>query len=393
MPNFCPEQCASAYLSLLAWGLNPRRRGQSYSINFFNLLQSGSVWRGLWSTPGEKDCPEVAYRVNIRLFFLCLLIAILSGCADSAAQSDPLQFTPRAVAPPTQAIPDEPREQPPPTGEQEAVSGRAFEDNLPLAARVNNQPIFLDTYQKQVAQMVQALEAQGLDLATESGQETLGQVQRQVLQALIDQRIIEQQAGKLGLTVTEAMLEARIQESIAQGQGQDQFEAWLAANNLTYEEFKDTLRAQLIANQVFEQITGHVPETAEQIQLRHIQVADEATARAIVEQLKNGADFATLARAQSLDESSRANGGDLGWFPRRLGPIPPAVEAMAFSLQPGQVSGPIQSPLGFHVIKLEHKEAERPLTNEMLQALKKQIFTDWLREQQSSTTVERFIGL
>ena len=177
-------------------------------------------------------------------------------------------------------------------GQSDAGNNRAVEDGRPLAARVNNQPIFLDVYQQQVAQLEQTLRAQGLDLSTPQGQATLAQVQQQVLNALIDQIIIEQAANRLGITITDTMLEARMQESIAQKPNQAQLEQWLAANNLTFEQFKQTVHSQLIANQVFEQITKDVPDTAEQVQIRQIVVADEGTARTIIEQIKNGADFA-----------------------------------------------------------------------------------------------------
>ncbi len=341
------------------------------------------------------------------------LAVILNACVGRSSQPAPVPSTP--IAQPTLHIREIQPEPATPTVENSATEavlagepddegqvaapaqveglGSALENNRPLAARVNNQPLFLETYDKQVAQMAQAMQAQAVDLTTEAGQEALNQVRRQVLEALIDQLIIEQQADKLGLTITEETLETRAQELIAQEQNQAQFELWLTANNLTYQEFKKTLKSQLIANRLFEHITGHAPKTAEQIKVRHIEVADEATAWSIIEQLKNGADFAALAQAQSLADSSRANGGDLGWFSRGMAPIPPEVETVAFSLQPGQVSGPIRPALGFHIIKLEDREAERPLTNEMLQAIKKQIFTGWLAEQRALTVIERFVAL
>ena len=274
-----------------------------------------------------------------------------------------------------------------------ATPERAFENDRPLAARVNDEPIFLETYQKQVAQFEQTLVSQGIDLSSENGQTALIQIQRQVLDALIDQAIIEQEAQKLSISVSNEVVEAKAQESIVQGQNQEQFESWLQANDLTYEEFQDTLRFQLVANQMFEQITGSLPETADQIQLRQILVSEETTAREIIAQLKVGTNFAALAQTYSIDESNRANGGSLGWFPRQAGLIPATVEEIAFTLQPNEVSGPIQTSLGFHIIQLEAKEAERPLKIEMLQALKEQLFSKWLAEQRAASTIEKFVAL
>lgn len=150
--------------------------------------------------------------------------------------------------------------------QEHTVSEDPFEDNLPLAARVNHQPIFLAAYQREVARFEQALVADGVDLTSEQGQETLTQIQRQVLEALIDQAIIEQQAIKLNISITEETLAAKIQESIVQTQSQAQFDTWLTANGLTYEEFEARLHAQLIANKVFDYITYNILEKAEKEQ-------------------------------------------------------------------------------------------------------------------------------
>jgi foldase protein PrsA len=222
---------------------------------------------------------------------------------------------------------------------------------------------------------------------SEPDQEMLDQTRQQVLNTLIDQAIIEQEAAKAGITISSEMVDTKIQDSITQGGGEAQFEEWLAANNLTTAEFKEQLRSELIANQVFETITGDIPDTADQIELSHILVTDDTIAWDIIEQLKQGADFSELAQEYSIDENSRANNGNLGWFPQGLGLVPAEVEEIAFSIEPGQVSGPIQSTLGFHIIKLENREEERSL-EDTRQALKQQIFIKWLAQQRSLATVE-----
>lgn len=337
--------------------------------------------------------------VGRRVLILWLGVG-LSACMSHPVDSAPVRATPVAVEGSVLADQENSPELSTSTGEivagaqniSNAVADAAFEGGRPLVARVNDAPIFLDAYEQQVAQMAQALQAQAVDPTTAAGQAALNQAKQQVLNALIEQLIIEQQAETLGISISEEMLEARVQESIAQGQGQAQFETWLAANSLTLTEFERLLRSELIANQLFEHVTGGVPDRAEQIRVRHIQVADEALARQIIEQLKGGADFAGLAQDLSVDDNSRTNGGDLGWLARGMAPLPPEVERIAFSLQPGQVSGPIGPKVGFHIIKLEEKEADRPLTNEMLQAVKKQLFTEWLAQQRAASQIERYIG-
>ena len=314
-----------------------------------------------------------------------------TGVAPAAtdSQSEPEALVVGDEVPDNEVVGQEEESFPAETSTETTNENASVENGLPLAARVNKQPIYLDTFEKQITQFEQTLIAQGTDLSSDEGQDRLTQVQRQVLDALIEQTILEQEASKLNITISDEDLEATAQENINQGQAR--FEAWLAENDLTYEEFKETLRFQLIANQLFEQVTADISESADQILLRQILVADEAIARDIIAQLKVGVSFIELAENHSIDESNRANGGTLGWFPQGAGLIPPEVEALAFTLQQNEVSGPIKTALGFHIIQLQEREAERPLKTEMLQALKQQQFTNWLLERRASSTIEKFV--
>jgi peptidyl-prolyl cis-trans isomerase D len=108
----------------------------------------------------------------------------------------------------------------------------------------------------------------------------------------------------------------------------------------------------------------------EKIHARHILVqvkagADDATkakARAeaedLLKQARGGADFAELAKKHSKDPGSASKGGDLGFFPR--GGMVPAFEAVAFGLEPGQISDVVETQFGFHIIKVEEKKPGGP---------------------------------
>ena len=87
--------------------------------------------------------------------------------------------------------------------------------------------------------------------------------------------------------------------------------------------------------------------------------ADEARAKAedVIAQVKKGKDFAALAAKLSDDKGSGTQGGDLGWFTK--GQMVPPFEAAAFALKPGEVSAPVRTAFGWHVIKLEAHEAQR----------------------------------
>ena len=98
----------------------------------------------------------------------------------------------------------------------------------------------------------------------------------------------------------------------------------------------------------------------DQVQASHILIAGtEAASRAqaekIIEELKDGADFATLAKERSADKGSAAKGGDLGFFAR--GRMVPEFDEAAFALQkPGDLSGLVQSQFGYHIIKLDARK-------------------------------------
>ncbi len=268
---------------------------------------------------------------------------------------------------------------------------RSRENGRPLAARVNNQPIYLMTYEQQVARLTEALAEQNIELGDQAGQPLLTQLEQQVLEALIDQVIIEQQAVRLGLTITENELDAVLQAELERSENLTSIESWLAANDLSDEEVRATLRLQLLTNRLVEQVSRGIPETAAQAQVGYIRVADEPTARWLVEQLKQGSDFDRLAEEYSIAEPGW-NDVEQGWIAQGQGVLPADVEAIAFGLEPGQMNGPIFTPRGFYIIKLLDKEVERPISQKMAQSLKQQIFLDWLAAQRSAATIERFVG-
>ena len=97
---------------------------------------------------------------------------------------------------------------------------------------------------------------------------------------------------------------------------------------------------------------------SEEVRARHILVATEAEARKVLEDLKKGTDFATMARVLSRDPDA-AKGGDLGFFRREQ--VWPGFADVAFLLQAGQVGpNPIKNEFGWHVIKVEEKRLVAP---------------------------------
>jgi hypothetical protein len=206
----------------------------------------------------------------VRFYFLLITLAILALCNSNLWQR--FQATPETgqeepvagltseagvgAASPATVLP---LGETPPVAEG-GETGGAEENGLPLAGRVNGQPIFLADFEKQIARLEAALKVQGLDPAGAEGQVRLSQLRQQVFEALVDQTLVEEQARLLGLQIDPAEVEAQAQATISQLGSQEKFEAWLANNQLSYQEFLDSLRAELLANKLFEQITEDAPE-------------------------------------------------------------------------------------------------------------------------------------
>jgi peptidyl-prolyl cis-trans isomerase C len=103
-----------------------------------------------------------------------------------------------------------------------------------------------------------------------------------------------------------------------------------------------------------ETVTKLPPET--ELHARHILVEDETTAKQVAERAKKGEDFVALSKEFSKDSGSAADGGDLGWFTKDK--MVKEFSEAAFKLEPGQISDPVKSQFGWHVIKVEDKRTK-----------------------------------
>jgi len=112
-----------------------------------------------------------------------------------------------------------------------------------------------------------------------------------------------------------------------------------------------------------------------------------ALALDIRQRLVNGEDFATLAKEYSSDTSSAANGGDLGWFGR--GKMVKPFEDAAFSLTVNEISQPIRSDFGYHIIQVLEKDPNHPKDENTLAQERSQAYDTWIQAQITATPVER----
>ncbi len=151
----------------------------------------------------------------------------------------------------------------------------------------------------------------------------------------------------------------------------DQFKSY----GISEEIVREVYRNNILREKLMEVITGDQPTTEEQVWARHILVDTEGEATAVEELLKNGSDFARLAREFSSDTGSGSQGGDLGWFGK--GAMVPEFEDAAFNQPIGEIGEPIKSQFGYHIIQVLDRR-ELPLSASQLQQNRDTAFNDWL---------------
>lgn len=276
-------------------------------------------------------------------------------------------------------------------------------------AIINNQKISLARFQKRLQHFLQEYR----DLIV-TDEKQLGEIKTIVINQLIDEELISQEASRKGIQVSEEEMETIIAESLSTHE-QSHFESYLKNSGLTKEEWKAKLRQYLIEKKlVTEEVIDKIPITKREIaayyqknrnqfvipqaiRVRNITLATEEEAEVIHSQLKRGRDFQELIRQHSISPD-KALDGDLGFVEE--GDLPEEMESEIFGKKFNRFrmryTDVIRSQDGFHVLRLEqYRRARRLSLNEARSQIKQilieqkwdEYYIQWIETLRKNATI------
>jgi len=157
--------------------------------------------------------------------------------------------------------------------------------------------------------------------------------------------------------------------------------------SFTEPEFREAFKISLLREKLLKKITANTAASEEQVWARHILVSEEQQAKDLMARLQKGESWDALAKELSKDTSNKDSGGDLGWFSKNK--MVPEFADAAFALKVGDVSQPVKTSFGFHIIQVLGHE-ERPLDQTAFTEKQQKEFSDWLAKARTDKNVQTF---
>ncbi|MFS0639052.1 peptidylprolyl isomerase [Mesobacillus foraminis] len=229
------------------------------------------------------------------------------------------------------------------------------------------------------------------------------------LSALIENKIIEQEADKKDIAITDKEITEELQTYIDSYGGEEAFQSALEQSGLTENDVKSDVENYLKIEKLLkpevkvteEEMKTYFDENKEsfneqeQVEASHILVDDKKTAEEVAQKLADGQDFAELAKEYSTDASNAESGGELGYFSK--GEMAAEFEEAAFSMAKGEISDLVKTEYGYHIIKVTDKKAAKEAVYEdHKEDIKEILFDDklqseyatWLQEKKDEAEIE-----
>jgi len=212
----------------------------------------------------------------------------------------------------------------------------------------------------------------------------------------IDDAIIRQEAERRSLVVSDEELQLAADQfrQVHELYDVEATNAWIAARNLTFEDWESVIESNLLWHKLGEVITAgrieqHFAENKlafDAAEISRLVVADEDIARELrIQIVEEDADFHSLARTHSIDAETRPAGGYAG--EQNRAEMEATVEAAVFGGQAGQVVGPFKMDDGWHLIKIEAVHAPE-LDNDLRETIKQRLFEEWLADRRRNAQIK-----
>ena len=257
--------------------------------------------------------------------------------------------------------------------------------------------VFRNLYEKQLGE--DALEQEGQD-----GKTLDESLKESILEKLIMERIVAKEALAMNITVTDEDVAEQMENYIASMGGQEKFDEFLATSDISKEFFEANMRKELLVDKhkaeflnlgkvTDEEAKEYFDEHKEDLVIlkaSHILVATEEEGNTILDRLKSGEEFATLATLESLDSVSAVQGGELGYFAK--GNMISEFEDVAFQLEEGETSGLVKTDIGYHIIHLqERKDTYEELKDDIIQMLKEDQYLSSIQKLRDDAKVSKYL--
>jgi peptidyl-prolyl cis-trans isomerase C len=302
----------------------------------------------------------------------------------------------------------------PNTFAQEEATTNEAEASDPVVLRVNGEEMLLREFNERFAFYANNLAAQqGMQLTPEMAP-MFDSLKPQYLEQLATEKVVQQEGTKRGLSVEETAIDEQIAQIKTNFDSDEAYLEALSAAGLSSEDLLRRLLAESeLSRRTIEAIRTSIQLKPYQLQLyydqnkaqygspaeacaRHILVETEEEARVVQEDLASGITFEEEAATKSIDPGSAAQGGDLGCFPQ--GAMIPVFEEAAFNAPLNEVTEPIQSEFGYHLIlPYERRESVTPPLEEVREQVTEGAQNDVLRQlldtYQSNAEIETFAEL
>jgi peptidyl-prolyl cis-trans isomerase C len=309
---------------------------------------------------------------SLRLILLCCAAAAVAGAAAAQTLTNPANPAPAQKPATTQqpANPAAPAQKPPakPAAPPPQAAVQPLKD--PVVATVNGQPIRLS--ELEVAQ--QALPQQYRNMPLQA-------VFPALLDRMIDSKLVVMEGKKSKVNEDPAFKKrlAFIEDQVLQ-------DFWIQR------EIARQVTQERLQKRYEERLASMPPE--EEVHARHILVATEDDAKAIIADLKKGTAFDKLAKEKSTDKASGAEGGDLGWF-KKADMVKEFADA-AFALKKGETSEtPVKTQFGYHVINVEDRRKAAPppfeeLADQLREEMAREVVQAQLDQLRAGAKIEKF---